>query len=56
MNKKIYFVKSTFAVILIMLSFVVKAQQDTIQVVFHILHRGGSENIGDSQVVDAMRI
>lgn len=33
-----------------------KAQTDSIQVVFHVLHHGGIENIADSQIVDAVRI
>lgn len=33
-----------------------KAQTDSIQVVFHVLHHGGVENIADSQIVDAIRI
>jgi len=32
------------------------AQQDTIPVVFHVLHHGGAENISDAQILDAVRI
>lgn len=53
---KALFTRNLVVAFLIGMVHFLNAQQDTIQVVFHVLHQGGIENISDVQIIDAVRI
>ena len=53
---KTLFTRSLVLAFLLNAYYLASANPDTIQVVFHVLHRGGAENISDAQILDAVRI
>jgi hypothetical protein len=53
---KIFFTRSLLVTVFFCSGYFINAQSYIIPVVFHVLHQGGTENISDAQILDAMRI